>query len=125
MKCKSTFFQKPNKFKATFKLIAADKETEPWTADGYAEIEFCLAHRRWANSVKHFYTDPVTNVRTDGRSIIVRVNQKLQALETTKTEKSFKGLQLPEDHENEFNNIIKSQREEQYSADDMKTSWKA
>ena len=63
----NTFFQKPNKFKATFKLVAADKETEPWTADRNAEIDFCLAHRRWANSIKHVYTDhtltytPITN----------------------------------------------------------------
>ena len=78
MKCMNTFFQKPNKYKATLKLVAADKETEPWTADRYAEIDFCLAHRRWANSVKNVYTDPYTNVHTDRKSVIVKLKQKTQ-----------------------------------------------
>ena len=50
MKCMNIFFQKLNQFKTTFKFIAADKETEPCTADRYAEIDFCLAHQRWANT---------------------------------------------------------------------------
>ena len=37
MKCMNTSFQKPNKYKATFKLVAADKETEPWNANRYAK----------------------------------------------------------------------------------------
>ena len=58
-------------------------------------------------------------MHTDHNSVIAKANQKLKALETTKTERSFKGPQLPEDHENEFNNIIKTQQEEQHSDDDM------
>ena len=112
MKCMNTFFQKPNKYKATFKLVAADKETESWTADRYAEIDFCLAHRRWANSINNVYTDPYTNVHTDRKSVIAKFKQKLKATETTKTERSFKGLHLMEDQENEFNQIIKTQLEE-------------
>ena len=83
MKCMNTTFQKPNKYKATSKLVAADKETEPWTADRYAEIDFCLAHRRWANSINNVYTDPYTNVHTDRKSVIVKFKQKLKAIETT------------------------------------------
>ena len=67
---------KPNKYKATFKLVAADKETEPWTADRYAEIDFCLAHRRWANSINNVYIDPYTSVHTYHKSVIVKLNQK-------------------------------------------------
>ena len=115
----NTFFQKPNKDKATFKLVAADKETEPWTADGYAEIDSCLAHRKWANSIKNVYTDPYTNVHTDHKSVIAKLNQKLRTLETTKTERSFKGSHMPEDQESEFNLIIKSQQGEHDSDDDM------
>ena len=29
MECMNTFFQQPNKYKAAFKLVAADKGTEP------------------------------------------------------------------------------------------------
>ena len=77
MECMNTFFRKPNKYKATFKLVAADKETEAWTADRYGEIDFCLAHRRWVNSIKNVYTDPYTNVHTDRKSVIAKFNQKL------------------------------------------------
>ena len=84
MKCRNTFFQKPNKYKATLKLVAADKETEPWTADRYADIDFCLAHRRWANSINNVYTDPYINVHTGHKSAIVKFKQKLKATETTK-----------------------------------------
>ena len=115
----NTFFQKPNKYKATFKLVAADKETEPWTADRYAEIDFCLAHRRWANSINNVYIDPYTNDHTERKSVIVKLMQRLNTLETTKAERSFKGSHLPEDLRNEFNQIIKSQQEEHDSDDDM------
>ena len=59
----NAFFQQPNKYKATFKLVAADGN-RTLTADRYAETDFCLAHRKWANSIKHVYTDPYTNVHT-------------------------------------------------------------
>ena len=84
VKCMNTFFQKPNKYKATFKLVAADKETEPRTADRYAEIDFCLAHRRWANGIKNVYTDPYTNVHTDRKSVIVKPEQKTQNFRNNK-----------------------------------------
>ena len=119
MKYMNTSFQKPNKYKATFKLAAADKETEPWNADRYAEIHFCLARRRWANSINNVYTDPYTNVHTDHKSVIVKLKQKHKALETARTERSFKGLHLMEDQKNEFNQIIETQQEEHGTDDDM------
>ena len=112
MKCVNASLQTPYTFKALFKPIAADNETEPWTADRYVEIYFCLAQRRWADSINNVYTDPFTNVHTDRKSVIVKINQKLKALETVKPERSFKGFQMPEDHETEFNNIIKTQQGE-------------
>ena len=75
MKCMNTFYHQPNLYKATFKLLAADKETEPWTADRYAEIYFCLAHRRWANSVNNVDTDPYTNFHTDSKSVIAKLSK--------------------------------------------------
>ena len=46
-------------------------------------------------------------------------SQKSKALETTKTERSFKGFRLMEDQENEFKQIIKTQQEDHDTDDDM------
>jgi hypothetical protein len=54
MKCMNTYFPKLNKYKATYKMVFAGIDQEPWIPDRYAEIDFCLAFQRWSNSIKKY-----------------------------------------------------------------------
>ena len=65
MRCMNTYFEKPNKKKATYRHMWATGMQGPWDTDRYSELDLCLVYRGWANSIGNVESDNLTNVNTD------------------------------------------------------------
>ena len=91
MKCMNTFVQKPKHEKATHRHVWTRGLQGPFTTDWYSEIDFCLAFRRWSNSVIDVKSDRNTNIDTDHLALIIEVRQKLKAIIQEETETTLKG----------------------------------
>ena len=107
MKCMNSFFQKPNHEKAMYRHVWTRGLQGPFTSDWYSEIDFCLAFRRWSNSVIDVKSDSNTNIDTDHLALIVEVRQKLKAIRSENTEITRKGARAEtEAQEEEYNGRV-------------------
>ena len=107
MKCMNTFVQKPKHEKATHRHVWTRGLQGPFTTDWYSEIDFCLAFRRWSNSVIDVKSDRNTNIDTDHLALIVEVRQKLKAIVREETEATLKGARAEtEKQEEDYNGMV-------------------
>ena len=106
MKCMSTFFQKPNHEKATYRHVWTRGLQGPFTTDWYSEIVFGLI-RRLSNSVIDVRSDRNTNIDTDHLALIVEVRQKLKAIVREETEATLKRIRAEtEKQEENYNGMV-------------------
>ena len=91
MRCMSTYFEKPNSKKATYRHMWATGMQGPRDTDRYSELDLRLAFGRWANSIKNVEPDSFTNVNTDHLALGININQKLKALAEAEHGKEFSG----------------------------------
>ena len=107
MKCMNSFFQKPNHEKATYRHVWTRGLQGPFTSDRYSEIDFCLAFRRWSNSVIDMTSDRNTNIDTDHLALIIEVRQKLKAIRRENTEVTLNGARAEtEEQEEEYDGMV-------------------
>eukprot|EP00972_Heterocapsa_arctica_P110259 16234196-Heterocapsa_arctica.AAC.1 len=71
----NTFFQKAPREQATFKLVGAQGNREPWTTDIWAELDLCLVRQRWHNTRMDVKADPYTDIATYHKMPTVRIKQ--------------------------------------------------
>ena len=91
MRCMSTYFEKRNSKKATYRHMWATGMQGPRDTDRYSELDLRLVFGRWANSIKNVEPDSFTNVNTDHLALGININQKLKALVEAEHGKEFSG----------------------------------
>ena len=108
MKCMNTFFQKPDKKKATYRHMWTRGLQGPWDTERYSELDLCLVFRRWSNAVKNVESDSLTNVHTDHLALRIKTSQKLKALVEAEHGKELRGAKSENIQQTtEYNEMVK------------------
>ena len=110
--------------KATYRHVWTRGLQGPFTSDWYGEIDFCLAFRRWSNSVIDVKSDRNTNIGTDHLALIVEVRQKLKAIRRESTDISLKRARAGREKQEEYYNGMVVQGTMHGEAEDMESFMK-
>ena len=122
----NTWFQHPSSKQVTYKEVGTSylpPAGTDWDPQLYAQLDFCLAPRRWKNVVRDVFSDPWANVDSDHFPLLIRIKPALGARSFAPQRPRWDFSRASQNAQNAFNSYIVSELSALPDDVDTDTHW--